>query len=809
MEINQVKKRNGRLETFDAGKVNKCAERACEGLEGTSPSELILEANVKLYEKIRTEEIDLALIESAKQLFSKDPNYSYVAARLLLSCIYKEVLKESVDSDTFESDYQTSFIKNTKRLVKEGYADPRLLNLDLKKLSEAIKPERDFKFKYLGIKNLKDRYLFKIDEKVVELPQSLWMRVAAGLCVNEENPEEWAIKFYDMYSTFRANAATPTLFNSGMKHSQTASCFLATINDSIDGIFDQFLQEARKSKWAGGLGLDVTPLRATGSYIKGTNGKSSGLVPWLKIFNDLLLAVNQGGRRKGSGCAYLEPWHLDFPEFIELRKETGDERRRTHDLNTAGWMNDEFFKRVKNKDEWYLFDPNDCPDLHDKFGDDFSKAYKKYIKKADAGEITNFNKMPAGSLWKSMIKMLFETGHPFVTFKDPSNIRYSNQHDGVVHSSNLCTEIMLQTEASKYDGEFGHKTEFGETAICQLSSVNLTGNIVDGKLDKKLLSETVALLVRAIDNAIDVNFYPTKETTAHFKHRPIGIGMMGYQDLCYELGIAIDSKESEELAGDIHENISYSAIMASSKLAKERGTYESYAGSLWDQGVMPIDSYLALMDYRGTPQPVEQETLEWAKVRDHVAEHGMRNSNVMAIAPTATISYIQGCEQSIEPSTRLYFTYKNLSGQNVCMNPIWYLKKDLQEEGIWSRELCEKICLVYDGDISEIEEIPQKYKDIYKTAYQRDMKQLVRVAASRQKWIDQGQSFNIWYSGSSGQEVHEIYMLAWELGLKSTYYFRNEAANSIKKTTDTSNNEQKQEDEPEVCMLGEECESCQ
>jgi ribonucleoside-diphosphate reductase alpha chain len=803
MEI-KVKKRNGRLEDFNAAKVNKCAERACEGLDGTSASELILEANVKLFDKIRTSEIDAALIEAAKQMFSKDPNYSYVASRLLVSCIYKEVLKESVDCDTFAQDYQGSFIKNIKAMVKAGYADPALLKMDLKRLASAIDPDRDFKFKYLGIRNLKDRYMFKLDDKTVELPQAMFMRVAMGLCINEEEPEEWAIKFYDMYSTFRASAATPTLFNSGMVHSQTASCFLNTFDDSIDGIFDGMWQEARKSKFSGGLGFDVSNFRATGSHIKGTNGQSSGLIPWMKLFNDMLIAVNQGGRRKGSGCAYCEPWHLDFEEFIDLRKSSGDERRRAHDMNTAAWMPDEFFHRLNKKSEWYFFDPHECPKLHKSFGAAFSREYRKCIKRAKEGDVTNFKVTTAGELWKKILKSLFETGHPFVTFKDPCNIRYSNQHDGVVNSSNLCTEIMLQSKPSKYKS--GIKTEIGETAICQLSSINLTGHFNDGGLDYDLLAKTVRLLVRAIDNAIDVNFYPTEETKAHLRHRPIGIGMMGYQDYCYHVGIPIDSDASVAHANRIHETISYNAILGSSQLAEERGVYDSYEGSLWDEGVLPIDSYRNLMEYRRTDAEEIKPTLDWGLVRKHIQNYGMRNSNTMAIAPTATISYIQGCEQSIEPSTSLFFTYKNLSGQNVCMNPMWYLKKDLEKEDLWSRELCEKICLVYDGDISEIHDIPDKYKEIYKTAYDRDMKKLVEVAASRQKWIDQGQSFNIWYDGTSMKEVHEIYLKAWESGLKTTYYFRNQSANTVKKTTDmTSHNDE----EPAECTLGEECESCQ
>tara|TARA_R110000822_G_C15338795_1_gene495935 strand:+ start:2735 stop:5164 length:2430 start_codon:yes stop_codon:yes gene_type:complete len=803
----RVKKRNGRLQDYSADKINKCAERACENLSGVFPSELVLEAGLKLFDKITTEDIDAALIEAAKQMLSKDPNYSYVAARLLLSCIYKDVLKESVDSDSFDHDYKSSFIKGIKKMVRDGFADPRLLNMDLKRLASAIKPERDFKFKYLGIKNLHDRYMFRIEEKTVELPQSMWMRVSMGLCINEENPEEWAIKAYEMYSNFRASAATPTLFNSGMVFSQTASCFLSCCEDSIDGIFGALHNKSRMSKYAGGLGFDVSNLRSTGSYIKGTNGKSSGLIPWLKLDNDTLLAVNQGGRRKGSGCAYCQPWHLDYEEFLELRKSTGDDRRRTHDMNTASWMPDEFFKRLKNKEDWYFFDPHECHKLYETYGDSFSRTYKKYIKKAENGEIKNFKKTTAKELWVKILNSLFETGHPFMTFKDPANIRYSNQHVGMVRSSNLCTEIFLHTEPSEYQDGILKKT--GETAVCQLSSINMTGHLTKDGVDFTLLGETVSLLTRMIDNAIDINFFPTEETKAHLKHRPIGIGLMGYQDVCYHMGVAIDSEESESLACKIQEHISFHAILTSSGLAKERGTYSTYNGSLWDQGKFPIDTYIDLMKYRGSNLediPANHETLNWAKARRSVEDHGMRNSNVMAIAPTATISYIQGCEQSIEPSTSLFFTYKNLSGQNTCLNPMWYLKKDLEKEGLWTRDLCEKICIAHDGDISNIEEIPEKYKNIYKTAYQRDMLKLMNNAGRRQKWIDQGQSVNVWYSGSSMKELSAIYIRAWEVGAKSTYYLRNEAANNIKKTTDK---QQSKTEEVEQCILGEECEACQ
>ena len=545
----KIKKRNGRLEDFNVNKINASAERACEEVSNVSPSEIVLDAQLQLFDKITSTEIDQALILSAREKIEKEPNYSFAAARLLLNNLYKEVFKEGVNSDAFNLQYRKSFIQNIKTLVNEKRLDSRLLDFDLKKLSESLKIRRDKKFKYLGIQILTDRYFIRQDNKVMEAPQSFWMRVAMGLSINEKNKEEWAIKFYDILSQFKYTPSTPTLFNSGTCHSQLSSCYLNTFDDSIDGIFDGAWQEARKSKFAGGLGLDVTPFRSTGSYIYGTNGISSGLIPWLKIYNDILVAVNQGGKRPGAGCAYLEPWHLDYEAFLNLRKNTGDDRLRCHDMNTASWVPDLFMRRVQEDGDWYMFDPNECPDLHDLFGEEFDKKYEIYSKRAEKGEIKTFEKTSAKGLWKKMLKVLFETSHPWNTFKDPCNIRYTNQHEGVVHSSNLCTEITLHTKASKYNS--GKKIETGETAVCNLGSINLVNHIretykQDGSLSVRdinwtSLGETINIAIRMLDNVIDINFYPTEESSnSNLNNRPIGLGMMGIHDVLHLLNIPID-----------------------------------------------------------------------------------------------------------------------------------------------------------------------------------------------------------------------------------------------------------------------------
>lgn len=813
----KIKKRNGRLEGFEVDKINASSQRACSGIKDVSPSEIVLDAQLQLYDKITSSEIDQALILSAREKIEKEPNYSYAAARLLLNGLYKEVFKEGVDSEAFDYQYRKSFIQNVKALGESGRLDKRLLDFDLKKLSAALSLNRDHRFKYLGIQILYDRYFLREDEKIMEAPQCFWMRVAMGLAINEENKEEWAIKFYDLISQLKYTPSTPTLFNSGTAHSQLSSCYLNTFDDSIDGIFDGAWQEARKSKFAGGLGLDVTPFRSTGSHIQGTNGISSGLVPWLKIYNDLLVAVNQGGKRPGAGCAYLEPWHMDYEDFLNLRRNTGDDRLRCHDLNTASWIPDLFMRRVKEEGDWYMFDPHECPELHDLFGAEFDKKYDMYCKKADKGDVKTFNKLPAKDLWKKMLKVLFETSHPWNTFKDPCNIRYTNQHEGAVHSSNLCTEITLHTKASKYKS--GEKVEIGETAVCNLGSINLVNHLQeiykkDGSLAKRsiqftALRETITLAVRMLDNVIDLNFYPTKEASnSNLRHRPVGLGLMGMHDVLHLLNIPFDSDEAVKINDEIFEYYSYQAIQASSLLAKERGSYKSYIGSLWDQNIFPIDSWATLMRYKGA-DPGAVGVSDHKAIRDHVKEHGMRNSNVMAIAPTATIGYINGVEQSIEPNFSVLFVYENKSGNFYITNE--HFVKDMKAAGLWSPEVASLIKSV-DGDLSMLNgDIPSSLKEKYKTAFDRDMFKLIECNAARQKWMDQSISFNLYNKGTSLKYLNDLYMACWEAGLKTTYYLRNRAASKVEKSTEEGPEEST---ESSSCSLdamanGGSCESCQ
>lgn len=777
-----VKKRNGRLELLNVEKINKVAERICKGLDDVSASEIVLDSRLQFYDKITTTEIDKALILTAAEKTYKEPNYSYVAARFQLNCLYKEVFGEGVDSDTFELQYKKSFISSLKKLSKEGRINPNMLNFDLKRLSEAIVIERDDLLKHMGIRNLYDRYFIKLDGRRLETPQAFWMRVAMGLSLNEPDKNGKAIEFYNALSTLSMCSATPTLFNSGTVKSQLSSCFLNTFDDSIDGIFEGLWQEARKSKHAGGLGFDVTPLRATGSYIQGTNGSSGGLIPWLKIYNDTLIAVNQGGMRAGAGCAYLEPWHLDVEEFLQVRQTSGDERRRTHNMNTALWVPDLFFTYVKENKNWYLFSPNDVPDLHELFSEEFNERYEYYCRQADAGEIKNFKIITAKNLWKEILKALYSTSHPWLTFKDPCNMRYSNQHEGVVHSSNLCTEIMLHTIPSKFKD--GIKTEVGETAVCNLASVNLREH-TEGKMvlwDK--LKETVKTAIRMLDNVIDLNYYPTLETkNSNMKHRPIGLGIMGFHDICHILDIQYDSDEGVKLADDIQQFISYWAIHTSSELAAERGVYSTYEGSLWSKGLLPIDTFISSQKARFNTDVTisKEETEEWAKLRAKVLKDGMRNSNVMAIAPTSTISYIQGCEQSIEPNFSILFTYENISGNTSVINE--HFVKEMKEIGIWSPQFAEAVKAV-DGDVMVLD-IPEKYKQKYKQAFDRDMFKLIEACAARQKWIDQGQSFNIYNGKNDLLHMQTLAFAAHTKGLKTTYYWRMPPASKIEKSTST------------------------
>ena len=811
MQNLKVKKRNGKLEEFDVEKINKCVYRACEGIDGNnvSASEIILDAQLQLFDKITTKEIDEALILSARAKIEKEPNYSKVASALAANALYKEVFRESVDSDTFELQYRKSFVQNIKKLVKEDILSAKLLDFDLKKLSVAMQPERDSLFKYLGLQILIDRYFIRVSNKIMETPQAFWMRVAMGLAINEENKEERAIEFYNLFSNMLYTPSTPTLFNSGTTHSQLSSCYLNTFDDSIDGIFEGVWQEARKSKYAGGLGFDVTNFRASGAYIKGTNGISGGLVPWLKILNDTLVAVNQGGKRPGAGCAYLEPWHLDFEDFLNLRRNTGDDRLRCHDMNTASWVPDLFMQKVKNNEQWYMFCPSDCRDLHETFGQEFEKVYNEMCQKAENGELSNYRTVNAKDLWKKMLKVLFETSHPWITFKDPSNIRYSNQHLGVVHSSNLCTEILLHTKPSSYEN--GTKTEIGETAVCNLGSVNLKNHLRipseanQPRIDRELLASTVKTAIRILDNVIDLNFYPTEEArNSNMQHRPIGLGMMATHDVLQILDIQYDSDEAVKFVDELTEFFSYNAILASSELAKEKGSYKTYSGSLWDKNILPIDTYNNLMSIRGNKTTqVGSEDIDWEGLREHITKYGIRNSNTMAIAPTATIGYINGVEQSIEPNFSVMFVYECKSGNFYVTNEKFV--NDMKKEGLWSPQLAEAVKDV-DGDVTLLD-IPEKYIEKYKTAFDRDMFKLIQCNAARQKWIDQGVSFNLYNKETSLKYLNDIYMAAWEAGLKTTYYLRNRGASKVEKST----KKEYTEEEQIACSIAnpEACEACQ
>jgi ribonucleoside-diphosphate reductase alpha chain len=790
-----VTKRDGSAQEFAPDKINRRAQLACKGigticsaLTDVSASDIILKAQMDIYEGISTRELDLALINSARSRIQFEPNYTYAAARLMLFMLYEEVMGPTEPEEWVEG-YRKAFKENVLRMIDMELLNPKLKEFDLDKLSKALKIERDFDIEYLGVQTLYDRYLISSPQKVrLEMPQAFFMRVAMGLALQEDNKEERVIEFYNKLSTFDMLSSTPTLFNSGTMKSQLSSCYLNTFDDSIDGIFDGLWQEARKSKHAGGLGFDMTPLRSRNSYIKGTNGENQGAVYFWKLYNDLLIAVNQGGKRKGAGCAYLETWHGDFEDFLNLRKNTGDERIRTHDMNTANWIPDLFMKQVLSDGDWYLFSPNEAPELHDSFGPEFEAHYWNYVEKGKRGELRVFEERNAKDLWKKMLRALFETGHPWITFKDPSNVRYSLQHEGVVHSSNLCTEILEHTKASKYTD--GVKTEIGETAVCNLASVNLAKHVEDAEINWDKLESTVKTAIRMLDNVIDLNYYPTQEAlNSNMKHRFIGLGSMGWQDMFYMLGVSYESPEAVTLSDKIYEFISYHSIQASSELAKERGKFKTYEGSTWSKNIFPIDTYKTLVEQRGEHAVTIgeiKETLDWAPVRQHVKEHGMRNALTMAIAPTATISFIAGCSQSIEPDFSVLYVYSTLSGEFTVVNE--HFVADMRRLGLWDEDMVAIIKHV-DGDLSVLDDavIPPQIKNKYKVAFNVDQKKLLECAAARQKWIDQGMSLNLYNNKTSLKELNDLYLHAWQLGLKTTYYLRNEAASKVEKSTvDTS-----------------------
>ncbi len=766
---------NGAKQPLDLAALEALVASACQGLGSDVEPRRIIEATLRdLYDGVPLDEVHKCAILAARMLIETDPAYTYVTARLLLHTIRHEVLGEEVTHEQMAARYAEYFPTFVNRGIKAQLLDERLGTYDLKRLGEALDSARDNKFDYLGLQTLYDRYFLHIHDHKIELPQAFFMRVAMGLAINEVNREERAIEFYDVLSTFDFMSSTPTLFNSGTQRSQLSSCYLTTVADDLDGIYEAIKENALLSKFAGGLGNDWTPVRALGAYIKGTNGKSQGVVPFLKVVSDTAVAVNQGGKRKGAVCCYLETWHLDIEEFLELRKNTGDDRRRTHDMNTANWIPDLFMKRVMEGGDWTLFSPSDVPDLHDKVGRAFEEAYTIYEKKALRGELKLHKRIPALTLWRKMLTMLFETGHPWITFKDPCNIRSPQGHVGVVHSSNLCTEITLNTNAS-------------EIAVCNLGSVNLLAHMKDdghgGKaLDHAKLKRTVATAMRMLDNVIDINYYAVKKARdSNYKHRPVGLGIMGFQDCLQELRLPYASDAAVDFADRSMEAVCYYAYWASTELAEERGRYSTYAGSLWDRGVLPQDSLKLLLEQRGGYVEVDtSESMDWAALRLRIRKHGMRNSNCVAIAPTATISNIIGVSASIEPNYQNLYVKSNLSGEFTVVNE--HLVRDLKKLGLWDNVMVADL-KHFDGSIGKIDRIPPEVRSLYATAFEVEPHWLVEAAARRQKWIDQAQSLNIYMAGASGKKLDDTYKLAWLRGLKTTYYLRTLAATSAEKST--------------------------
>jgi ribonucleoside-diphosphate reductase alpha chain len=760
----------GERRPLDLKRLSDLIEASCDGLGSGISATPILEATVKdLYDGVPQAEVFKSAILSARALIETDPAYSQVSARLLLHTIRREVL----DEDVTQADMATRYAEYFPQFVKQGIAaellDDRLSQFDLARLGAALDAKRDLNFGYLGLQTLYDRYFLHMDGRRIELPQAFFMRVAMGLALNEIDREARAIEFYDVLSSFDFMSSTPTLFNSGTQRSQLSSCYLTTVADDLEGIYEALKENALLSKFAGGLGNDWTRVRALGSYIKGTNGKSQGVVPFLKVVNDTAVAVNQGGKRKGAVCSYLETWHLDIEEFLELRKNTGDDRRRTHDMNTANWIPDLFMKRVMQGAEWTLFSPSDAPDLHDKFGKAFEEAYLAYEEKAARGELKLFKKIPALSLWRKMLSMLFETGHPWITFKDPCNVRSPQQHVGVVHSSNLCTEITLNTSDT-------------EIAVCNLGSINLVAHLRDGAIDHDKLRRTVRIAMRMLDNVIDINYYAVgKARNSNLRHRPVGLGIMAFQDCLHALRIPYGSTAAVEFADRSMEAVAYQAYWASTELAEERGRYQTYRGSLWDRGILPQDSIDLLAQERGGYVEVDRsETLDWAALRNRIKQHGMRNSNCLAIAPTATIANIVGVSACIEPTFQNLFVKSNLSGEFTVVNE--YLVRDLKKLNLWDSVMVADL-KYFDGSLSKIDRIPPELRELYATAFEVDPAWVIEAAARRQKWIDQAQSLNIYMAGASGKKLDETYKLAWLRALKTTYYLRTLGATSAEKST--------------------------
>jgi len=766
---------DGTRRPLNLARLEALVSNACEGLEGVDAALIVEETLKNLYDGVKESDINTTMVMCARVMIEQEPGYTHVTARLLMDHLRSEALDFlGIASSATQGEMSLHYPKALGAYIKKGIElellAPELANFDLARLGAALKPERDFQFTYLGLQTLYDRYFIHSNDIRFELPQVFFMRVAMGLAIQEKDREGRAIEFYNLMSRFDYMASTPTLFNAGTLRPQLSSCYLTTVPDDLSGIFGAIHDNAMLSKWAGGLGNDWTPVRALGTYIKGTNGKSQGVVPFLKVANDTAVAVNQGGKRKGAVCAYLETWHLDIEEFVELRKNTGDDRRRTHDMNTANWVPDLFMKRVFDDAEWTLFSPADAPDLHDLYGSAFEKRYTEYEAMTRNGTLPLFKRVRAQDLWRKMLSMLFETGHPWITFKDVCNLRSPQQHVGVVHSSNLCTEITLNTSAE-------------EIAVCNLGSINLVNHVTAAGLDVAKLKGTVKTALRMLDNVIDINYYAVPQARkSNLRHRPVGMGIMGFQDALYIQKIAYSSNAAVEFADTSMEAISYYAIEASSELAVERGTYSTYEGSLWSKGILPIDSVKLIAEHRGANY-VEVDmssTMDWNALRTRVQTQGMRNSNVMAIAPTATISNICGVAQSIEPTYQNLYVKSNLSGEFTVVNP--YLVNELKARGLWDNVMVNDL-KYYDGSMQKLDRVPADLKALFATAFEIEPRWLVDAASRRQKWIDQAQSLNLYINQASGKKLDVTYRMAWYRGLKTTYYLRAMGATAAEKST--------------------------
>ena len=798
----QVRKSNQSLENYQVHKLRQTFRRSLEDKINLIDHELLInEAEKQLFPHISTQQITETLILTASSLIERDPIYDELAAKLLLQKLLHEIFKQKINSQDFAKIYRQTFVANLQWMGERKIIDIRLLDFDLEKLSQVLVIENDNLFNYLGLETLYNRYFLRNGKQILETPQAFWMRIAMGLTLNEKDKNEKAIEFYHVMTNLRFIPSTPTLFHSGLEKAQLSSCFLSTVDDDLDHIFKSYNDTARLLKYSGGVANDWSNLRAVGSPIKSINAETTGLIPFLKIANDVTHAINRSGKRRGATVAYLEVWHLEVEDFCDLRRNTGDERRRTHDMNLAAWVPDLFMKRVKNKQEWTLFSPDEVSDLHHLYGKKFEERYSLYEEKAAKGEIKLFKKIPALTLWRKILTRLFETGYPWITFKDACNIRSPQDHAGVVHCSNLCTEITLNTSET-------------ETAVCNLGSINLSKHIIDGKLDEKLFQETIATAMRMLDNVIDLNYYPTLETrNSNFKHRPVGLGMMGFQDALFKLDIAYNSPQALQFADEITEKYSYYAILASSQLAKERGVYSSYPGSKWERGIFPLDTLDLLERERGEKiETQRQEKMNWAKVREHVSQYGMRNSNTMAIAPTATIANIAGCYPCIEAMYSNLYVKSNVSGEFVIVNK--YLVNDLKRFNLWNQDILDQL-KYYNGSIQNIPDISQSLKEKYQGVFELDPEWMVKITAQRSKWIDQSISHNVFMFGTSGKKLNDIYFTAWKSGLKTTYYLRTLGASQIEKSTLDAGKfgyTQKRINiliENPACSLSQDCESCQ